>query len=735
MSTTRRGLLAATAGAVAAPLLTLSPLAAMSQTPAAASATSPAASAPASPAPADPFAWLEDVQGERALAWVRERNAESQKVLTARPEFAPTRTQLLEVLNARDRIPAVSRRGDWFYNLWQDEKHKRGLWRRTTLAEYRKAEPAWETVIDLDALGAAEKENWVWGGAAVLGPAYRKALVSLSRGGADAKVVREFDTVTREFVKDGFSLPEAKSDVDWLDENTLYVGTDFGPGSLTDSGYPRVIKRWKRGTPLSAAQTVFEGEKTDVAVNVSVDKTPGFERTVFVRSIDFYRSHHFLLQGDALVKLEVPDDATVSFLRDTMLLHLRSDFEAGGQRFASGSLLATDAAAWLRGERRAQALFTPTPTRSLSGYTTTRDHVLLNVLDNVAGKLEQWHKGRGGDAPAFTRREIAAPFPGALGVASLHDPLLKTDPLAERYLLTYTDFLTPDSLYLAGTENDERELLKSRNALFDAKGMRAEQRFATSKDGTRVPYFVVWPQGAKPDGANPTLLYGYGGFEISLKPWYSGSFGRAWYQRGGVLVVANIRGGGEYGPAWHQAAVKAHKQRSYDDFIAVAEDLVAQKITSPRHLGIMGGSNGGLLVGATFTQRPDLFNAVVCQVPLLDMRRFHTLLAGASWMAEYGNPDDPAEWAFISKYSPYQNLRKDTRYPKVLFTTSTRDDRVHPAHARKMAALMQSQGHALYYYENIEGGHGGAADNEQRAHLQALEYSYLWQQLGREPAP
>jgi prolyl oligopeptidase len=726
ISATRRRLLAGTVGAVATPLLGLTATPAMSQTPSSSTAASAAASA-ATGAGADPFAWLEEVQGERALAWVRERNAASQKELTARPEFAPTRSQLLEVLNAKDRIPAVSRRGDWLYNLWQDENHKRGLWRRTTLTEYRKAEPAWDTVIDLDALGAAEKENWVWGGAAVLGPDYRRCLVSLSRGGADAKVVREFDAVTKQFVKDGFTLPEAKSEVDWLDENTIYVGTDFGPGSLTDSGYPRIVKRWKRGTPLAEAVTVFEGEAKDVAVSVSVDRTPGFERIVFSRALDFYNSHQFLLSGDKLVKLDVPDDASVGFLRDTILLHLRSDFQAGADKFPSGSLVYGDAAAYLRGERKLRALFTPTPTRSLSGYTTTRDHVLLNVLDNVAGKLEQWHKGAGG----FTRREIAAPFPGALGISSLHDPLIKNDPLAERYLLTYTDFLTPDSLYLASTANDDRELLKSRKGLFDSKGMRAEQRFATSKDGTRVPYFVVWPQGAKADGSNPTLLYGYGGFEISLKPWYSGSFGRAWYQRGGVLVVANIRGGGEFGPAWHQSAVKANKQHSYDDFIAVAEDLVAQKITAPRHLGIMGGSNGGLLVGATFTQRPDLFNAVVCQVPLLDMRRFHTLLAGASWMAEYGNPDDAAEWAFISKYSPYQNVRKGVKYPKVLFTTSTRDDRVHPAHARKMAALMLSQGHELLYYENIEGGHGGAADNEQRAHLQALEYSYLWQQLGR----
>ncbi len=675
----------------------------------------------------DPFLWLEEVHGERALDWVRERNAVSQQLLAAGPEYAPTRAQLLEVLNARDRIPFVTRRGDFFYNFWQDDAHKRGLWRRTTLAEYRRPEPAWDVLLDLDALAAVEDENWVWGGATCLAPEYRRCVISLSRGGADAKVLREFDIGTRRFVDDGFQLPEAKSDIDWIDEDHVYVGTDFGPGSMTDSGYPRIIKRWRRGTPLAEAVTVFEGEPRDVAVGVSVDRTPGFERILFSRALDFYNHAYFLLQGERMVPLEIPSDASPSFLRDTLLLSLRSELALDGGSFPSGSLLYTDAAAYLRGERRLQALFTPTPTRSLAGYTATREHLLLHVMDNVASRLEQWRR----DGDGFSGGAVDAPCPGALGVTSLHDPMLEHDPLDESYLLTYTDFLTPDSLYLAHTGGEPRTLLKSRSALFDAEGMRVEQRFATSKDGTRVPYFVVWPAGARADGGNPTLLYGYGGFEISLKPWYSGGFGRAWYRRGGVLVVANIRGGGEYGPAWHQSAVKAHKQRSYDDFAAVAEDLIAQRITSPKHLGIMGGSNGGLLVGATLTQRPELFNAAVCQVPLLDMRRYHTLLAGASWMAEYGNPDDPAEWAVIAAYSPYHQVRPGKRYPKVLFTTSTRDDRVHPAHARKMAARMLAQGHELLYYENIEGGHGGAADNEQRAHLQAMEFSYLWQQLGR----
>lgn len=681
------------------------------------------------PAPEDPYLWLEDVHGDKALQWVRERNALSQKQLTARPEYAPIRAQLLEVLNAKDRIPYVSRRGPWLYNFWQDEANKRGLWRRTTLAEYRKPQPAWETVLDLDALGRAEGENWVWGGATCFGPDYRRCLVRLSRGGADAKVVREFDAVDKRFVKDGFALPEAKSDIDWIDENTVYVSTDFGPGSMTDSGYPRIVKRWKRGTPLSEAVTVFEGQRTDVAASVSHDPTPGWERTLFTRSIDFYRSETYLLRGDQLVKLDIPADASPSFLRDTMFLQLRSDWKIGEHTFRAGSLLFADAAGYLKGERKLRALFTPTATRSLSGYTFTRDHVIVDVLDNVASKLEQWHK-RGSD---FVFSEIKAPFPGALGVSNLYDPLIKDDPLADQYLMTYTDFLTPDSLYLGTAGSDRRELLKSRKPLFDARGMRVEQRFAISKDGTRVPYFIVWPPGAKADGGNPTLLYGYGGFEVSLNPWYSGGIGRSWYQRGGVYVVANIRGGGEYGPGWHQAALKDKRQRAFDDFIAVAEDLIAQKVTSPKHLGIEGGSNGGLLVGAVFTQRPELFGAVVCQVPLLDMRRYNRLLAGASWMAEYGNPDVPEEWAWLSKYSPYHQVKANVKYPRVLFTTSTRDDRVHPAHARKMVARMLALGHDPLYYENIEGGHGGAADNEQRAHLQALEYSYLWQQLGRTP--
>ncbi|MDC8787204.1 prolyl oligopeptidase family serine peptidase [Roseateles koreensis] len=682
----------------------------------------------------DPYLWLEDVQGERALNWVRERNAASTRVLQARPEYKGLRKDMAEVLNAKDRIPMVRRMGPWLYNLWQDEQHKRGLWRRTSLAEYQKPQPEWETVLDLDALGAAENENWVFGGASCLAPDYRLCLLSLSRGGADAHVLREFDTHTKQFVEGGFTLAEAKSESSWIDADTVYVGSDFGPGSLTDSGYPRVIKRWQRGTPISAAVTVFEGEAQDVAVSVQVDHTPGYARTIFSRALDFYNQSSFLLdtraqsQGQTpLVKLDLPSDVQPYFWGARLLLEPRKDWTVTGHTYPAGSLLMGDAAAFLQGERKFQSLFTPTESRSLAGYTVTRQHVILNISEQVASRLEEWSFT--GAEPQL--RKIQAPFPGTLSIASLYDSELPADDLADRYIVNYADFLTPDTLYLAQAGSDERQALKSREPQFNAGGMKAEQFFAVSKDGTRVPYFVVWPMGAKADGKNPTLLYGYGGFEVSMQPAYSGGIGRAWVKRGGVYVLANIRGGGEFGPNWHQAAVKENKQRSYDDFIAVAQDLIKRKISTPKHLGIMGGSNGGLLMGATFVQRPDLFNAVVCQVPLLDMRRYHKLLAGASWMAEYGDPDQATDWAFISQYSPYQNVKKGVKYPKVLFTTSTRDDRVHPGHARKMAALMQAQGHELYYYENIEGGHGGAADNDQRATLKAMEFAYLWQQLKR----
>ncbi len=676
---------------------------------------------------ADPYLWLEDVLGERALAWVRQRNAESEAALQTRPGFEALRSCLREVLDSKDQIPYVARRGDWLYNLWRDAANPRGLWRRTTLAEYRRPQPAWETVIDLDALGKAEGENWVWAGATALGPEYRRCLISLSRGGADASVVREFDTVSKTFVEGGFALPEAKTtSLDWIDADQLYVGTDFGPGSLTESGYPRLIKAWRRGEPLAQARTVFEAEVKDMWAWVRVDHTPGYERVLFGRSPTFFSSLVFLQQGSERVALDKPADAELSFHRDRVFIELRSDWALPGRTWPRGSLLVAEAAAYLQGGCAFTALFTPSATRSLASHDFTRSTVLLDVLDNVASRIEEWREEGG----AWIRREVQAPYPGSLSVSALHDPLLPDDPLAEAYLLNVSDFLSPDSLQLGRGGSDQREVLKSRPAFFDASGQRVEQRFANSADGTRVPYFIVWPQGAVADGRNPTLLYGYGGFEVAQTPFYSAAIGRAWTRRGGVFVYSNIRGGGEFGPGWHQAAVGKHKQKSYDDFAAIAEDLVTSQVTSPAHLGIQGGSNGGLLVGAVMLQRPELFKAVVCQVPLLDMQRYHKLLAGASWMSEYGDPDQPEQWAWISRYSPYQNVRPGVKLPIVLFTTSTRDDRVHPGHARKMAARLREMGHALLYWENIEGGHGGAADNGQKAQMMALEYTFLWQQLG-----
>lgn len=694
---------------------------------------------PAETEAVDPHLWLEEVQGERALAWVHARNAEARAVLQQHPRFAAMRDGLRAILDSADKIPQVTRRGNWLYNLWRDASHPRGLWRRTTLAGLRTAEPGWQTVLDLDALATAEGENWVWGGATSLGTAHRHCLVQLSRGGADATVVREFDLDSCQFVAGGFSLPEAKTDITWQDADHVLVGTDTGPGSLTDSGYPRTLRRWQRGTPLAAAPLVFEGQPQDVSVSAWIDRRPGLQRTIVSRATDFYNSEQFLLlpspAGDRLQKIQIPSDAQLSFWQDRALLQLRSDWAVGGTTWPAGSLLVGDAVAMLAAQGTAdmpplQALFTPTVSRSLQGFGTTASQVLLQVLDNVAGRLEACRpQGTG-----WARHTIDAPHPGSLGLQTLHDDELPDDetpdPMAEQFLLGYTDFLTPDSLLLGHTDGRPLQVLKARPAFFDASGLQAQQHWATSKDGTRVPYFLIARKGLVLDGSHPTLLNGYGGFEIAKLPLYSAGWGTAWLAHGGVVAVANIRGGGEFGPAWHQAAIGANKQKSYDDFAAVAEHLISSGVTRPQRLAIQGGSNGGLLVGAVMLQRPDLFGAVLCQVPLLDMQRYHRLLAGASWMAEYGNPDVPAEWAWIAPYSPYQNLRAGMALPKLLLTTSTRDDRVHPGHARKMAARMLELGYAPLYFENTEGGHAGAADNAQKADMLALEFAFLWQALG-----
>ena len=713
--------------------------------PAAAPTASASAAASGTSAPADdPFAWLEDVGGERALAWVRARNAEAERAITPLPGFDALRQRLFAAYNARDRIPQVQRHGAYLYNVWQDPKNPRGLLRRTTLAEMARPEPAWQPVLDLDALGATEHENWVFKGMRCL-PKDRRCLLALSRGGADATVLREFDVDAKRFVDGGFTVPEAKSEATWIDADTLYLETDAGPGSLTDSGYPRTVRRWTRGTPIASAPVVFAGLPTDVAVGISIDRTSGRDRVVATRSVSTYRAEVSLLRNGSFVPIALPDSAKVAFVRDSILVEPREPLVLGARTYAPGTLLALDLEGFLAGKREARVIFEPTPTRSLDGWIVTRSRIVGHVLDNVSSRVVEWT--RTGDR--YTRRDVETPYPGSMSITPLYDPSLDgvrrpTDDgyrvgaaavdLGEAYLLQYVDFTTPDTLSLVQADRHRVTRLKGREPLFDASGMHVEQRFATSKDGTRVPYFIVFPKGAggaQPTGKLPTMLYGYGGFEVSMQPFYSSTFGAGWLERGGAFVLANIRGGGEFGPTWHDAAILANKQKSYDDFIAVAEDLVSRRVTSPAHLGIQGGSNGGLLVGAVMVQRPDLFGAVIVEQPLLDMKRYTKLLAGASWMGEYGDPDVPEQWAWISRYSPYQNVVAGKRYAPVLFTTSTRDDRVHPGHARKMAAKMLSFGDDVLIYENIEGGHAGSADNEQRARIAAMRLTWAWSKLAR----
>lgn len=673
----------------------------------------------------DPYLWLEGVEDTKALDWVRARNAVAEKQLAGDPGFEALRGSLLEILDSNARIPYVSKMGAYYYNFWRDKTNPQGVWRRTTLAEYRKESPRWEVLLDIDALGKTEGVNWVWGGADCLRPAYDRCLISLSRGGADADVTREFDVSDKAFVAGGFSRPEAKGEIGWIDADTVYVSTDFGPGSMTSSGYPRIAKEWKRGTPLSTARTVYEGQESDISVGAYRDDTPGFERDFVYRGLTFYTNELYLRgKAGALTKLDLPDGAQKSAFREWLSVELRQPWTVGGREYQAGSLLAIRLDAFLSGARNFDVLFEPAQNTSLASSAVTKDHVILNVLEDVKNRLYVLTPGKNGWARAPL---VGAPAFGTVGISAV-DAEESND-----YFMTVTDYLTPTSL-LMGTVGRTPEKLKQLPSFFDASQHEISQQFATSKDGTRVPYFMVSKKGMARNGKNPTLLYGYGGFEVSLTPGYSASVGRAWLSQGGVYVVANIRGGGEYGPRWHQAALKADRNKAYEDFAAVAEDLIARKITTPKHLGIQGGSNGGLLMGNMTVMYPQLFGAVVCQVPLLDMKRYHKLLAGASWMAEYGNPDTD-DWNFLKAYSPYQNVRKDVRYPPVLFTTSTRDDRVHPGHARKMMARMQEQGHDVTYYENIEGGHGGAANNAQSAYMSALAYTFLKQKLfpGSEP--
>ncbi|WP_033327913.1 prolyl oligopeptidase family serine peptidase [Promicromonospora sukumoe] len=691
----------------------------------------------------DPFAWLEDVEGADALDWVRERNAHSAAALGG-DRFTTIEGEVREVLDSDDKIPHVSKVGEHYYNFWQDAGHQRGLWRRTTLDSYRTDAPEWEIVLDLDALAEQEGESWVWHGASVLRPTpeqlaagepRRHALVDLSPGGSDADVTREFDLVTKQFVAPedgGFVRAEAKGGLSWVDEDTVYVATDFGEGTMTPSGYARQVKLWRRGTPLEEATLVYEGAAQDMAIGAYRSHTPGFERDFVYRALRFYAEETFLATGvgtpdQELVKIDVPDSANASVHREWMLVRLRDDWTVGGTTYRAGSLLAALFDDFMAGSRDLAVLFEPTATTSLAGVTWTRHHLVVNVLDDVKNLL---HVLTPPAAPVVDAEWVRSELPlggelltvgvGAVDVVDSDDVWVVT-----------TGYLTPSTLGRATVGAQEApEVLKSAPSYFEAAGLEVRQEFTTSDDGTRVPYFVVGRADlvSGEAGPAPTLLWGYGGFEHAILPGYSGTIGRAWLDRGGVYAVANIRGGGEYGPAWHQAALKENRHRAYEDFAAVARDLVARGITVPAKLGMEGRSNGGLLAGNMLTQYPELFGAIIVGVPLLDMKRYSHLLAGASWMAEYGDPDT-ADWEFVRTFSPYHLFDAAREYPPVLFTTSTKDDRVHPGHARKMAALMLAAGKDVTYYENIEGGHGGAANNAQAAYMAATHWTFLWNRL------
>lgn len=664
----------------------------------------------------DPYVWLEDLEGEPPLEWVRLHNAQTVSALVG-DEFERMRADALGILDSDTQIPGVARQGAHLYNFWQDAQHPRGLWRRTTLAEYRKDAPAWDVVIDVDALAVAEGENWVWAGAGILLPEHTRAVIGLSRGGGDALVIREFDMESREFVADGFNLPEAKGDIDFEDENTVLVATDFGAGSLTDSGYPRLIKRWRRGTALEDAETVFAGAASDISVSALCARFPGFERTWIFRSTDFYNKDTYELRDGRLIKIDIPSDCSMAVHREWAMIALVSDWVRGDVTHPAGSVLVADYEDLVAGTAVPRAVFEPGGGDFFAAGVFTGDRFLSVKLRDVATVVEIL-------TPGIWEPE---PLPGVPDNTTIG--LSGVDPFGDEIFLHTTGFTTPPRL-LHGPSAGPVSEIKSSPTFFDADDLTVTQHFATSVDGTRIPYFLVAHRDSP--GPGPTLLDGYGAFRVAQLPGYFGVLGRLWLARGGTYALANIRGGGEYGPAWHEVAIRANRHKVHEDFAAVAQDLVAREITTAPQLGAMGGSAGGLLMGVMLTRYPELFGALVCQNPLLDMKRYHMLLAGASWVAEFGDPDEPADWDFIKQYSPYDNivdLADGGAYPPVLITTATSDDRVHPGHARKMAAALEAAGHRVLFHENTEGGHAGASNNAQLAFQRALTYRFLSQTL------
>jgi prolyl oligopeptidase len=681
-----------------------------------------AAAAPA--ASDDPYLWLEEVQGDRALAQVKAWNQATEDLLTRDPKYESYRSRARAILDDERQIATPDQiLGDQVANLWRDAKNPRGLWRLSPLAAYRAGRPQWRTIVDVDALGKAEGKSWVWHGANCLAPEYRRCLVSLSPGGSDADVVREFDLASGRFVDGGFGVAEAKSNSTWADSDTLLIGTDFGDGSLTTSGYPRIVKLWKRGTPLSSARTIFEGETGDVSVSPTAFQD-GARRWVLVgRGKTFWTTEYRLLTPSGrLVPVPVPADAE---LQDVIGGRLIVKLQTRLGRFGEGTLVAYPLDRIAAGQPAAPSLvMAPTATQAIEEVAASRGVLWVKALDNVSGKLFALTP-----QPNGVWRSVPVALPAN---STIH--LLQAAPGQDLAFATVEGMLTPPSLYALAPGAAPR-LVQSLPPRFDARRFTVEQRFARSKDGTRVPYFLVRKKGAA--GPVPALIHAYGGFRnaqtpgyLTEQPYRAGPLALFWVEEGNAYVLANIRGGGEYGPRWHRAALREHRQRAYDDLHAVAEDLIRTGVTAKGKIGISGRSNGGLLVGVAMTQRPDLYSAVIAGSPLLDMKRYSHLLAGASWMDEYGDPDKPADWAFISRYSPYQNLRPGVHYPAPFFYSSTKDDRVHPGHARKMAARLAEYGDRFYFHEYMEGGHSVGADHGEDAKRAALLMAYLKRELG-----
>ncbi len=671
----------------------------------------------------DPYIWLEEARSDRALEWVEAENERTLSALENDPRFETLKAEALAIYDSEDRIPFVSFRPDGLYNFWQDKQNPKGLLRRTTLESYQTDEPEWETVLDIDALAAAEGKEWVYKGSTCLPPGLELCMIALSDGGEDATILREFNTATKQFVEDGFRLEQkSQGGVSWLDEDTLLVGRDFGEGTLTDSEYPFTTRLWKRGTDIADAEEIFRGESSDVWAGASLlrDSDDVVHARIANRGVSFHEAKYYVEHDGEWVRLDIPLMASPYGIVDGHLLYSTDvDWEVDGQTFPADSLIAVDLEEWKADPNGAAKtlVWSPQDRQTKRGGAITGSSLFVSMLDNVTGKVVRFDYEDG----AWQQSSVALPDNATVGVVASSD---KTDQI----MYTVSGFLQPTTLYYSDGESDP-EVLKTSPSYFVSDGMEVEQHEATSADGTKIPYFIVKPEGMAMNGETAVLMSGYGGFQVPRLPGYLGSTGKLWLERGGAYVLANLRGGGEFGPGWHQTAIRENKQRTWDDFIAVGQDLVDRGFTSPEHLGIQGGSQGGLLVGTAFTQRPDLFGAAIVQIPLFDMLRYHLIGRGASWIGEYGDPRIPEQRAWIEGYSPYQMIEEDEDYPTPFLWASTADDRTHPAHARKAAAKLKEQGHPYYYFEDTVGGHSGGVDNEQRAKLQALQYVYLMQQL------